>query len=147
LARAARAEQAGVESRGRRDRGEGLGRPAIGAKYVSRVRTLPNGRERRYLMQVPDPDERQIIKLIRGWREQDPPLAWDASRRRLNQLELPTRSGTAWTTARVRRAHDAEGALQRREAAVARASARAHEGSPGPTPATGAGHGEMTGSG
>jgi DNA invertase Pin-like site-specific DNA recombinase len=117
LERASRAERTGEDSRDRRARGLGLGRPRLGFKYVSRVRTLADGRKRRFRQQENDPEERAVMKLILGWRREAPPRSWDEIRKKLNyELKLRTRTGSEWSTARIRRACKAEFILQALEA-------------------------------
>jgi DNA invertase Pin-like site-specific DNA recombinase len=117
LERASRAEHTGEDSRDRRARGLGLGRPRLGFKYVSRVRTLADGRKRRFLQQENDPEERAVMKLILGWRREAPRRSWDEIRQTLNyELKLRTRSGAEWSTARIRRACKAETILELLEA-------------------------------
>jgi DNA invertase Pin-like site-specific DNA recombinase len=117
LERDSRAERTGEDSRDRRARGLGLGRPRLGFKYVSRVRTLADGRKRRFLQQENDPEERAVMKLILGWRREAPPCSWDEIRKKLNyELKLRTRTGVEWSTARIRRACKAEFILQALEA-------------------------------
>jgi DNA invertase Pin-like site-specific DNA recombinase len=125
LERIAAAELAGLSSRQRRANGEGLGRPALGFRYVARYRRLPSGRRERRLHQVEDESERSIMKLILRWRQQDPPWSWDQIRQELNyELRLPTRTGAEWSVARIRRACEAEAALQEREARIERILSR-----------------------
>ena len=117
LERDSRAERTGEDSRDRRALGLGLGRPRLGFKYLSRVRTLADGRKRRFLQQELDPGERAIMKMILGWRREAPPRSWDEIRKVLNyELKLLTRSGAEWSTARIRRACKAEFILQALEA-------------------------------
>jgi DNA invertase Pin-like site-specific DNA recombinase len=143
LDRASRAERTGLESRARLVRGGGLGRPRLGFRYVARYRKLPGGRMKRYLEQVPDRSERAIMGLILRWRREDPPWSWDQIRQKLNhELELRTRDGREWDVARIRRACEAEAALQLTEAIVARARSEDRRGSVGPAPATDEGRGE-----
>jgi DNA invertase Pin-like site-specific DNA recombinase len=137
LDRAARAERAGAESRGRRERGEGLGAAPLGFRYAARYRRTPSGRRmQRRLKAVPCEYEREVMRLILGWRRQHPPLSWDAIRQRLNfELRLPTRSGRHWTLARIRRACEAEAVLQRREADLERIRSEIRTELAGPIPA------------
>jgi len=116
LERDSRAERTGEDSRDRRARGLGLGRPRLGFKYVSRVRTLADGRKRRFLQQETDPEERAVMKLILGWRREAPPRSWDEIRRELAYEKVKTRSGREWDVSRIRRAARAEAVLELLEA-------------------------------
>jgi DNA invertase Pin-like site-specific DNA recombinase len=114
LERAWRAEIVGSASRDRRGRGLGLGRwPRLGFKYVS-VRTPKDGRKR--LKQVPDPEERQLMKRIVAFRREDH-WSWSRIREQLDDEQIRTRSGTPWTVSRLRRAARAEVLLEAIEAA------------------------------
>jgi DNA invertase Pin-like site-specific DNA recombinase len=142
LERVAAAELAGQSSRQRRANGEGLGRPALGFRYVARYRRTASGRMERRLRQVPDEYERSVMKIILRWRREDPPRSYDWIRQMLNyRLKLPTRVGGEWSLARVRRAAEAEAILQEREARIERIRCElrkelAGPTSPGPDPST-----------
>jgi hypothetical protein len=64
---------------------------------------------------VPDEAERQVMKSILGWRREG--WSWESIRSELRRLEIKTRSGTAWSLARVQRAARAEVLLEAIEAA------------------------------
>jgi DNA invertase Pin-like site-specific DNA recombinase len=116
LERAFIAERSGEASRARRVKGEGVGRPPYGFKYEARYRRLPNGERRRYLKQVPDTHEREIMKLILSWRSQDPPWSWHQIYEKINyELKLRTTDGREWDMSRIRRACLAEAILQFQE--------------------------------
>jgi DNA invertase Pin-like site-specific DNA recombinase len=111
LERAVAAERASATSRDRRNQGLGLGPPRIGFKYVPRVRTLANGRKRRYLAQVEDPTERETMKLILRRRREG--RSWDEIRRELAyELKIKARGGAEWSVSRLRRAARSEAILQ-----------------------------------
>ena len=66
--------------------------------------------------QVPDPEERAVMKQIVAWRAQDPPLSWDRIRQTLTyELKVRTRRGKEWTRQRCYAAWRAELVLQIRE--------------------------------
>jgi DNA invertase Pin-like site-specific DNA recombinase len=67
--------------------------------------------------QVPDPEERAIMKKIVAWRAQDPPLSWDQCRQKITyELKLRTRRGKEWSRSRCFAAWRAELILQIKEA-------------------------------
>jgi hypothetical protein len=83
---------------------------------VARTRTLPNGRKKRYLTEVPDPEERAIMGLIVKLRDQDC-MTWDAIRQTIYELRLANpRTGGEWSESRIRRAWRAERVLEIQEA-------------------------------
>jgi DNA invertase Pin-like site-specific DNA recombinase len=148
LDRDSRAERTGEASRGRRERGLGLGHPRLGHKYQPRYRRLKNGRMRRYLVQVADPDERAVMNLIVGWRQQDPPWSYDQIRQKLNyELKLRTRTGREWSEARIRRACVAAAVLQQKEADIERIRSEIRRELAGPTQATDEGRDQTGGPG
>ncbi len=66
--------------------------------------------------QIPDPEERAIMKRIVAWRAQDPPLSWDQCRQKLTyEMKVRTRKGREWTADRIMRAWRAELILQIKE--------------------------------
>jgi hypothetical protein len=93
-----------------------LGAPRLGFGYQKRYRTLPNGQKKPYLVQVPDEAERDVMRTIVQLRTATPALSWDAIRRTLAAKQIKTRTGSAWSTSRIRRAFQAEMILQLLEA-------------------------------
>jgi len=78
-----------------------------------RYRRLPNGRRQRYLKQVPDEHERDVMKMILRWRSEDPPWSWDQIRQEIAYgLKLRTTDGREWSESRIRRACQAMLQLQ-----------------------------------
>src|SRR5262249_15959416 len=76
-----------------------------------------NCRRQRYLKQVPDQDERAVMKMILAWRSQQPPWSWHQIYEKLNyDLKLRTADGREWDESRIRRACRAEAILQSTEA-------------------------------
>jgi DNA invertase Pin-like site-specific DNA recombinase len=116
LERSFHAERTGEASRARQARGEGIGRPRYGYKYETRYRTLPNGERQRFLKQIPDEHEREVMKMILRWRSEDPPWSWDHIRQEIAyRLKLKTSDGREWSESRIRRACQAEAMLQLQE--------------------------------
>jgi hypothetical protein len=67
--------------------------------------------------QVPDAEERAVMKKIVAWRAQDPPLSWDQCRQKLTyEMKVRTRRGKEWTRSRCFAAWRAELILQIKEA-------------------------------
>jgi DNA invertase Pin-like site-specific DNA recombinase len=138
LERSARSERAGVQTRRRLAKGEGVGNAPYGFRYKATYRRLPSGRMRRRLRAVPDEDERRVMQMILAWREERPPLSYDEIRQKLDyEMKAPTRCGRGWSTSRVRRMCEAAEALRRQEASRARILAEVrealgHGASPGP---------------
>jgi hypothetical protein len=93
-----------------------LGSVRLGFGYQKRYRTLPNGRKKPYLVQVPDEAERSVMRTIVALRTATPALSWDAIRRTLAAQGIKTRTGSPWSTSRVRRAAQTEAVLQVLEA-------------------------------
>jgi DNA invertase Pin-like site-specific DNA recombinase len=78
------------------------------------VRKNIGGRMR--TVQVPDPDERAVMKLILQWRVMDPPLSWHQIRQTLQyERKILTRRGVPWSYERIRAACKREMLLQLRE--------------------------------
>ena len=112
LERAFIAERTSDAMKARRRRGLGGGRPHYGFKHETRHRTV-DGKREAYKVEVPDPEERRVMKMMLAWRTQDPPWSFDQIREKLNyELKLRTRDGREWSIGRIRRAIKAEARLQ-----------------------------------
>jgi DNA invertase Pin-like site-specific DNA recombinase len=115
LERAFIAERTSEAMKARRRHGLGGGRPHYGFKHETRHRTV-DGKREAYKVEVPDPEERRVMRMILAWRTEDPPWSWDQIREKLNYgLKLRTRDGREWSIERIRRAAKAEAILQLRE--------------------------------
>lgn len=115
LERAFIAERTSEAMRARKRRGQGGGRAHLGFQHETRHRTV-DGKRVSYKVEVPDPEERRVMKMILAWRVSDPPWSWDQIREKLNyELKLKTREGREWSIGRIKRAAHAENLLQFKE--------------------------------
>jgi hypothetical protein len=93
-----------------------LGAARLGFEYQKRFRAMPDGRKKPYLVQVPDPAERDVMRAIATARTATPAASWDAIRRDLAGQGIKTRTGSPWSTSRIRRAFQVETVLELVEA-------------------------------
>lgn len=115
LERAFISERTSEAMKARKRRGEGGGRPRYGFKHETRYKIV-DGVRKKYLVEVPDLHERQIMKMVLAWRTGTPPWAWDKIRRELTyKLKVKTTDGREWSRQRLKRAATAEAVLQYRE--------------------------------
>lgn len=125
LERAFISERTSESMKARKRRGEGGGRPRYGFKHEVRTRMV-DGVRKKYLVEVPDPYERRIMKMILAWRTQEVPWSWSIIREKLMLAKLKTTDGKEWSDARIRRAAKAEAVLQYREVTSGACHERSH---------------------
>ncbi len=97
-------------------------RPRYGFQFSYVMR---DGKKER--IEIPDPEERKIMKMILAWRVEDPPWAWDQIRQKLNyEMRIRRRSGGEWENNMIRQAAEAETVLQFKELRDGRCHEKSH---------------------
>ena len=115
LERAFIAERTSEAMKARKRRGLGGGRAHYGFKHETRYRMV-DGKREKYVIEVENPKEREVMRMILAWRTEKPPWSWDQIREKINyELKIRTTDGREWDVNRIKRAAKAEAILQFKE--------------------------------